>query len=318
MGNFFKRLRQTVFKKTNFKAFFFFLFFSVLIWVLVQFSKNYRQIVTVQVEYINTPKDKIVNKRTDAFEVRMNDNGFNIAWFSFLKPRVQISLDDLEVAEDNLIYNLNDSKIELQQQLDIDLEELTILQDTLAIPFVQKKVKKIPIKSNIEINYAPGYSTNEKLVLKPDSIQVSGASEEIDSLKYIYTEKLNLANVHHDLQGKVALDTTQYNKITFYRNRVNYSLKVEKFTEGRAEVPIEVINAPPQINLSIFPKKVVVIYIVSLKNYKTINKNDFKVVCNYREITGNQTFLIPKLVQKPEGVTSTRLNINKVQFVIKK
>ncbi len=318
MKNFFKRLRSTVFKKTNFKTFFFFLFFSVLIWVLVQFSKNYRQVISINVEYINAPKDKIVKKKNDAFEVRMNDNGFNIAWFSFLKPSIQVGLDDLEVREDYLVYKLEENKLELQQQLDIDLEELTFLQDTLAIPFVQKKVRKIPIKPQIEVNFAPGYSSNEELVIKPDSIQVSGASEEIDSLKYLYTEKLRLTNVQNDLSGRVRLDTIDKKHITFYRNEVNYSLKVEKFTEGRAEVPIEVINAPSNINLSIFPKQVVVTYGVSLENYKTLNKNGFKVICDYGEVSGNQTFLIPKLVEKPAGVTSSRLNINKVQFVIKK
>ena len=318
MKNFFKRLRSTVFKKTNFKAFFFFLFFSVLIWVLVQFGKNYRQVISINVEYIDTPKDKIVKKKNGAFKVRMNDNGFNIAWFSFLKPTVKVGLDDLPIQGNDLIYNIEKDKLELQQQLDVDIDELTFLQDTLAIPFVQKKVRKIPIKSRIEVNFAPGYSSNEELLIKPDSIQVSGASTEIDSLKYLYTEKLRLTNVKNDLNGKVSLDTLDQKNITFYRNQVSYSLKVEKFTEGRAEVPIEVINAPPNINLSIFPREAVVVYVVSLENYKRLNKNGFRVICDYSEVSGNQTFLIPKLVEKPKQVTSSRLNINKVQFVIKK
>ncbi|MEO2060973.1 MAG: CdaR family protein [Mesonia sp.] len=318
MKNLIHKLRNTVFKKTNFKAFFFFLFFSVIIWVLVQFSKNYKQAIAIKVDYIEVPKDKIVKKREDEFSIRLNDNGFNIAWFSFIKPKIEISLEDLSINGNELIYLLEDHKTQLQEQLDIDINEVVFLEDTLTIPYVQKKVRKIPIKSNVEVSYAPGYSSNELLILEPDSVKVSGASAVVDSLDFVETEKLSLENVQNDLKGKVAIDTTNQNEVTFYRTTVNYSQHVEKFTEGRVEVPIEIINAPKSLNLSIFPKRIVVIYVVSLENYKSIAKDNFRVICDYKDLKEGQNFFIPKLVEKPKNVTSTRLNINKVQFVIKK
>ncbi|HIB36926.1 YbbR-like domain-containing protein [Mesonia sp.] len=318
MKNLLHKLRNTVFKKTNFKAFFFFLFFSVVIWVLVQFSKNYKQAVDIKVEYINVPKDKIVKKREDQFSIRLNDNGFNIAWFSFIKPKIEVSLEDLLETENELIFSIESDKQNLQDQLDININDVTFLKDTLAIPYVQKKVRKLLVKPKINVNYAPGYSSNEKLILKPDSIQISGASAVVDSLDFISTEKLNLENVQNNLKGKVFIDTTNFKEVTFYRNNVTYLQKVEKFTEGRAEVPIEVINAPKDLNLSIFPKRIVVIYVVSLENYKSIVKENFRVICDYKDLKEDQNFFIPKLTEKPKNVTSTRLNINKVQFVIKK
>ncbi|MBW2961183.1 CdaR family protein [Mesonia aestuariivivens] len=318
MKNIIKKLRSTVFKKTNFKAFFFFLCFSVVIWILVQFSKNYKQSINVEVEYVNTPKDKIIHKNKDEFSIRLNENGFNIAWFSISKPIIQVDLGELPEYKKELIFVTENHKQELQDQLDIDIDEVTFLKDTLGIPYEQKKVRKIPIKSRLDISYAPGYSSNEVLKLQPDSVKVSGPSEVIDSLKAVYTKQVTLTQVKHDLNGKIGLDTLDAKGATFYTDAVEYELKVEKFTEGRAEVPIEVINAPRAINLSIFPKRIVVIYVVSLENYKSIVKGNFKVVCDYKDLKENQNFLIPKLVEKPKNVTSTRLNINKVQFVIKK
>ena len=318
MKNILHKLRNTVFKKTNFKAFFFFLFFSVVIWVLVQFSKNYKQAVDIRVDYINVPKDKIVKKKEDQFAIRLNDNGFNIAWFSFIKPKVEVSLEDLLVTDNDLIFSIEDYRKNLQEQLDVNINDVTFLKDTLAIPYVQKKVRKLPIKPKIKVNYAPGYSSSDQLILKPDSIQVSGASSVVDSLKFVSTENLSLENVQNNLNGKIAIDTSNFKEVTFYRNSVNYQQKVEKFTEGRAEVPIEVINAPKDLNLSIFPKRIVVIYVVSLENYKSIVKENFRVVCDYKDLKDDQNFFIPKLTEIPENITSTRLNINKVQFVIKK
>jgi len=318
MENYINKLRNTVFKKTNFKAFFFFLFFSIVIWVLVQFGKNYKQEVAIEVNYTHIPKDKIVKKKNDKFSVRLNDKGFNIAWFSFLTPSVEVSLEDLQVKGSELIYTLQDHKDTLQEQLDIDLNEVVFLKDTLVVPFSQKKVRKLPIKSNVHVTYAAGYSSNQKLVLQPDSVEVSGSPKIIDSLQFISTKKLNLNNVQKSLKGKVGLDTKGLDNVTLYNSTTNYSIQVEKFTEGRVEVPIEIINAPKNINLSIFPKKIVVIYVVSLKNYSSIAKSSFKVVCDFKDVKENQNFLIPKLVKKPNNITSTRLNINKVQFVIKK
>jgi YbbR domain-containing protein len=318
MKDFFIKLRNTVFKKTNFKAFFFFLFFSVVIWFLVQFSKSYEQDISVDIQYINAPKDKIVNKNIDNFSVRLTDNGFNLAWFSFIKPKISVNLEDLEVNGGNLIYSIEKNKQALQDRLNIDTDNLLFLKDTLQIPYLQKKVKKIPIVSNIEVSFDPGYSTSEKLILKPDSVTVSGAPQIVDSIKQIKTESLRLNNIKKSLNGKVKLDTTGYGTGTFYELETSYKLKVEKFTEGRAEVPIEIINAPENLNISIFPKKIVVIYVASLENYKTISKSDFRVVCDYKELSEGQNFFIPKLIEEPTKISSARLNLNKVQFIIKK
>ena len=171
---------------------------------------------------------------------------------------------------------------------------------------------------DIEVSYAPGYNSDEQFVIEPDSIEISGSKKVLDSIKSIYTQKVILKNISSNTKGMVGIDTTPYPKVTYYQQEVEYLVKTKKFTEGRLNIPIEILNAPKDASVSIFPKEVIVIYRVSLDGFEMISKNDFVVVCDFSDLSENQNFLIPKIKKKPSSVNVIRLNINKVQFVLKK
>ena len=148
-------------------------------------------------------------------------------------------------------------------------------------------------------------------------VYISGAQKILDTISYLPTKSIELFQVKQKQKGTIAIDENGLDGIELYRHTVDYNLSIEKFTEGKLEIPIEILNPPKGKEVKIFPKQLNVIYKVSLKNFSKITKDDFKLVCDFKDIDETQQFLIPKIVDKPEIVSSVRLNLKKVQFVLK-
>lgn len=313
-----KKLSRTKFERTNFKAFSFFLIFSLLIWVLVQFSKTYEENIRIPIDLVNVPKDKIMSGEDRFLKMKLEENGFKIAWFALFRKDLKVDLSQLEATEGQLVYDVQGNSAKIRQTLELNAEDVTFLEDKIFIDYQQKAVKTVPVKSRIQLDFQPGYDTNDTIRISPDSIKISGPKKILNSIKMVETIPLTLKKVDGSVSGSVAIDTAAKNAITFYANKVNYSLTVEKFTEGKLEIPISVINAPEDMEIILFPKTVQIIFKVSLQNYEQVSKSDFRIVCDYSELEEGQQFFIPKVVKRTKTISNLRININKIEFIIKK
>lgn len=314
-----KALTKTRFKKTNFNSFFFFLFFAVVIWIFVQFSKQYNQIIDIPIKYVNIPLDKLlVENNLSVLKLRMEENGFRIAWFSLFPPTLNVDVSKAVQQNGKLLYFIEDNRNEVLSQLNIRFDNTRFIKDVLVINYQQKKEKKLPVISRVEVDFTAGYSARDPLQLQPDSIKVSGPDALLDTLGSLKTQKLHLKNVKENISGRIAIDTVGLKHLTLYEKDVTYSLDVEKFTEGSVQVPIELINVPEDLNLVIFPKETLIFYQVTLQDYNQVAASDFRVVADFSKVQENQDFLAPQIVKKPAFTTNLRLNEKRIQFIIRK
>ena len=314
-----KKQNKPWIKRGPLKTFLFFLGFSTVIWVFVQFSKQYTTVIELPVSYINIPKDKIILENSQKYlDMRIRDNGLNIAVYKFFPRELMIDLSDAEALNGQLVYNLELHKSAIFSQLRMDYENAGFLQENLKIDYQQRAVKKVSIKSNINLGFSVGYSALEKITFQPDSITISGPENILDTLQQIYTRSLKIGNINKDIEGVIKLDEKNLGTVTFYQDEVNYSVRTDKFTEGKAEIPIEMINVPEKMNVVIFPKAVIVYYQVSLKEFDKVKPTDFKVVVDFKNSFDSDGYLLAEVVQQPKMVNNIRLNENKIQFVIKR
>ncbi|MDT0644352.1 YbbR-like domain-containing protein [Zunongwangia sp. F363] len=314
-----KIIRRRSFKKANVKTFGVFLFFSALTWLLVQLSKEYTQIVQIPLHYTNAPLDKSLSaERPQQVAVRMHDQGFFLLYYRIFRPELTIDLAQTEVNNGNLVYQIEDNRNEISEELGIDFDNSTFLDSSILIPFQPKQERRIAVVPRIKVSYAVGYSAGQGVKIEPDSVTVSGPQNIIDTIKEVPTLEITRTNVNRDISGQVKLDTTNLGRLSFYRDEVGYSLEVEKFTEGSVQIPVEVINVPENLNLAYFPKRILVYYQVNLEDYERVKPTDFRVVCDYSEVNEGEDYFLAKVVERPGFVTNVRLSERKIQFVIKK
>ena len=81
-----------------------------------------------------------------------------------------------------------------------------------------------------------------------------------------------------DIESIVELDVSNYpSYLKFSKTKVLVTGKVDKFTEGKIEVPVQLVNLPEQIILSVFPKEIPVVFYTSLSAYNSIDRDDFRI-----------------------------------------
>ncbi|WP_037320022.1 hypothetical protein [Salegentibacter sp. Hel_I_6] len=313
------RFKRISIKKSSLKSFGFFLLFSSLIWFFVQISKEYTQVIDIPVSYVNIPMDKSISKeKPEHLQLRIQDKGFAIWYYKIFRPEIKLDLGRAIEESGELVYNFEANREYLEEQVNINFEKARFIQETLAIKFQPKKKKLVKVAPRIRLNYAVGYSAGEAVTLRPDSVQVSGPGDIIDTLQTLRTRELQINNINSNVSGKVKIDTSNLGMLSFYTNEVAYSQKVEKFTEGSVSVPVAIRNLPENTNITIFPKKVLVYFQVNLRQYEMVEADNFKVVCDFNDIHEGDDFIIARIVDSPSFVRNLRLNERKIQFVIKR
>lgn len=284
----------------------------------MQFSKHYNQVIEIPVEYINVPPDKLLINNPDNLHLRMKENGFRVAWFSMFPPTLQVDVSKAVEDDGVLRYIIDEHRGDILAQLNIDFDDSQFVKDELAINYEQRQEKKLPVILRIETEYAAGFGAVKGFQISPDSITVSGPDNIIDTLSMLYTRPVKLKNIKEDISSTVGIDTSGIRHLTLYQENVNYSVDVEKFTEGNVVVPIELINVPNNLNVVIFPKETLLFYQVNLKDYNKVTPSDFRVVADFSKVRENQDFLLPEITKEPEFTTNHRINEKRIQFIIKK
>ncbi len=310
------------FKKSNVKTFLFFLIFTSVLWLLIQFSKNYTQEVEVAIRYINLPEDKIFNEKSDQLlRMTLNGNGFRLVNHNWKKPVLAFNVEDAVATnnDDEYLFYINKDSRLLRDKLDFKGRVLSVKKDTLRLQLDINLEKKIPIKLDQDIQYAVGYGSDKGLVVSPDSILISGPSQIIDTLTAISTEYLNLEGLNVDYVSELNISTLDLPSVVKIEpKKVEASILVSKFTEGSQKVPITVYNVPEGVEIKIFPKEINVVYRVGLDKYNEISARDFMVTADYAKASDESAFLTLELSSAPKTIHDVRLQEKQIQFVVLK
>lgn len=303
-------------KKIN--VFLLFLTSAFVILIFTKLSKQYTNTIIFNIEKINVPQEKVIlNDSSAVLALTLKTHGFKWLSYYFNKPKIKVDFTNDVYRKDSVFVWSKSAAFLKNTQFDKQVELLNIKPDTLLFRFGVNLIKKVPVKLNSKISFAPGYDVLDSYVLQPDSIQIIGPNSLVSKINVIETDTLVLTEVRADILQDVRLNLSENEKdLKFSNASVSLKAKVEKFTEGTLKIPVSVINVPKDIKLKFFPKEVSVSYSVNLGNFNTIRNKDFKVVCDYNKITNNQSVLIPELVKYPKLVKNVKVNQQRIEFII--
>lgn len=308
-----------VIKSKRINVFFLFFLLAFIILVLTKLSREYTNTITFNIKPENVPEEVIVlNDSTHQLKVTLTTYGFKWLNYYLKTPRLEIDFnEDVNKTEDYFIWSQAKGFSGINEQFDKNTIIKSINPDTLRFKYDTNAIKYIPVKINTEITYSPGYDILEPIKTIPDSIKVIGPKTMLSKLVSIETEPLILKNVKTPIQKTLNLKVNGIDKkVKLDYTSVQVSATVERFTEGTISVPVLITNVPKGIKLKHFPKNVNVSYYTSLEAFNTIDLMRFKVICNYKDLRGDSTYLTPLLIEQPEGVKSTRLHQKKIEFII--
>lgn len=303
-------------KKVN--IFVLFLVLALLFSVLTKLSKDYTQTVAFSIESINIPEDKlIINDSSHVLDITLTTYGFKLIKYYLANPSIIVDFQNLENNNTHYFWTEKREFSNVVSQFDPNVKIISINPDTIAFRYDVNHVKKVPVILDSDINFSSGFDLISDYSIIPDSIKVIGPRVLTDSISEIVTKQLIMEDVNSNLLVSVELNLPENTEdLKFSHNQVQISAEVERFTEGSIIVPINIINIPDGIKLKYYPKEISVVYYTSLSNFKSISSSSFIVECDYKALNFNDTYLIPKIVQKPDKVKNVRLNEKRIEFIL--
>tara|TARA_B100000809_G_C15114440_1_gene521852 strand:- start:1475 stop:2407 length:933 start_codon:yes stop_codon:yes gene_type:complete len=302
------------------KTFISFLVASFFIWLLITFSKEYTTVITYAVIYKNIPQNKLLQEAPiKEIDITVKASGFKILRSNLKNQKIQLEASALKRKKNAKFYFLTSNQvIKIQKQLLSGLELLEIAEDTIYLNLGILSSKKVALKPNLEINYHIGYALLNDIKITPDSIIISGPESQVKKINYLELVALKLNDVKSNFLEEVAILKSN-NNFKFSTLKTTISGNVDKFTEGKLQIPFRTKNLPKDINLVTLSEKVEVVFVVALSNFSKISEASFKVECDYLISKNNNLgYLIPKVILMPDFIKSVKIIPKKIDFLIQK
>ncbi len=303
------------------KIFSLFLLCSGLAWFVSNLTERYTSTTSFDLEYINVP-DSLLFKGSsnDKLDVKLNCSGFQFLRYNF-SPRV-VQLDLSYIKKKGSKYYLPQEtcikQIEGQLPPSITLVDVDN-RDTLYFALYRLYSKSVPVVTRLKIDYAQNYMLDGTLKMEPTEVTLSGPKNEIDTIGNVRTSTAILKDVSNDFSKNLALvKSVKLLNTKYSTNEVRITGKVARFSEKIVEVPVEVINLEPDMQIKTFPNKVSVLCKGKIERLKKVKASDFRVVADFNTVKDTKSSMITlNLANKPEGLFDIKLLEKEVEYILK-
>ncbi len=304
----------------------FFLILSIVFWFMKALGKQYTEEINYPVRYKNFPSQKVqIGNLPEKLNLKVTAQGYTLLRFKLSSRYLPISFN----LNAFTIYRLpghDSSEFFLQtiytkdyitKQLSSDFEIISIKPDTLYFRFANIRSKVVPVKPKFTYQLGKQMILKAGLIIKPDSILISGPEFIIDTLSGIETLSSNLGMISRSREVMVKIAPIE--NLYIKTKEVSVGFNVEQFTEKTIQIPITAINIPDSIQIKTFPQSVQLICQVGLSNYDKLHPSSFKVVVNYNEIFQSETGKLKvEIIMQPDFIRAVNFTPKTVEYLIEK
>ena len=263
------------------------LIIAVLIWLLIKLSEDHTTTIEYPIASVNLSADKVMVDKSDSMVVlRVKAHGFKLISVKYFQKRYPIVVDFKKLKPKKITAHSYESCIvasqilsEISSQLKYSNELLSISPDTLFLELEDFIQKKIPIRLNLDVNFEKQHHLYSPIKYFPNSVVVKGPYSVISKLEYVQTERIELNNLKDDITFSVDIQKPFNNSlVTLSGTEINVELDVEEFTEANFDIaldftPIDSGMVNKELRIKTFPEKVNVVFMVALKDYKSIKED---------------------------------------------
>lgn len=295
---------------------------STLFWFLVVLSKDYNDVISIPVRYVNVPNGKvIINELPRQVSVELRSFGFNLLKFRIFNPEEELLIDvsqQIRMKNSNLGYVATNSRLyRFSSQMNTNIQLIRIHPDTLFFIFDDKRMKKIKVIPDIDLSFTDQHDLSGEIRVTPSEVKLTGPSRYMDSVQFLRTEKIALSNLEKPVRQKIQVKIPPtLNGMVSEPSTVEVLIPVDKFTEGSVSVPVTVENAPAGYHVKTYPEQVKIIYLVALSNYEKIKPEQFNLVADLKSATGSSTRIKVQVKNASPFVRNIRIQPEKVEFIL--
>jgi YbbR domain-containing protein len=310
-------IKLSAVERRRLSVFFTCLVLSALAWFFTTLSNPYNYTVKRVLVYKNIPQKRAFHSlQSDTIQVTVSGTGWQMLFSKMNDENRMINVDLEPLSKGNTVM-LN-SQIAQIPVNNVNHPVIAFSPDTLYFDFLNRSVRRVPIKLQAGIKYQPQFAQSNNVALKPAYVTLEGPSNRIDSIKQWLTDSLIATNVNGTIRATVGLQHGESN-ISVYPKSVDVVVPVDEFTEKTLEIPVKLVNNNDFYNVTIFPQKVKVTFITSLKRYAETNEDFFEAESDLSLWKDHGYSMLPvKLTTLPPFCRVISVEPSTVDFIVKK
>ena len=310
--------KLNIFNYKTLNNFLIFLLISILFSTIVKLTKVHTKSISYKINLIDIPDDKIItNQSVDSIKLTVSSFGFDFIKYYLSNQVINISSNDILDNSQSYVITQSNSYSQIDNFITPKFELVSINFDSLFFDYDRLRTKNIPVVLNSSINFSQGFDYFENFNLTPDSIEVIGSELVLESINAIKTKELVLDNLKSSVSLDLELDISNNANLKYSNKSVNVFIDVEKSTESILDIPVSIINIPSEVNINYYPKIIKISFTVSLDNYQDYSSKDFKIICDFNQISKNGE-LNAIVINQPNLIKNLRLINNEIQYVFLK
>ena len=189
-----------------------------------------------------------------------------------LRPYIHGEQGTIHVTSDALRRSISDILQGTSQLIETHPESLTC-------SYYTEREKTVPVVFAGTITPANEYQLSDAPQLNARSVKIFGQEKQLATIDTIYTEAVDITELSDTTTIRVALAHPA--NVRTEMDSLSLRVNIERFTEKKFMVPIQVIGAPEGYTMRLFPHEVEVNVRVSINHFAKVQPSDVRVTCTY-------------------------------------
>jgi len=299
-------------------AFFTCLVLAALAWLCITLSNPYNYTVKRVLSYKNIPQKRSFHSlQSDTVDVTIKGTGWQMLY------TMMHSGSNALVADLSPLNTGNYVVLGTQQNQIVDgnanHDVISFNPDTLYFDFLDRMIKRVPIKLLSNISYQQQFAQANTPVLRPSYITIVGPTDRLNKITEWDTDSLLVKKASETIRARINLQPVNEGNITIYPKAVDVVYPVDEFTEKTLEIPVKLVNNNEFYNVKVFPQKVTVTFVTSLRRYAETGEDYFEAQAdlNLWKNKGYSTLPV-KLTRIPPFCKVISIDPQNIDFIVKK
>jgi len=288
--------------------------FAVILWGSISLSDIYYTNVDVKLTLTNFPQNYTTGSiLPEKIRLRVKGQGWRLVSIN-VGPETEFRVS---VGGDSGRQDINLYKhLESNRWLLSEVEIMNIYPDSINF-FVERIIsKKLAVVSGLNLGFKPGYGLASDIVLRPDTIVVTGPLSLLKNMNEIKTEDKSLTLLDSRTETEVSLPV--FNGFNFSINLIAVVLDVQKIVDKQFEdITVEVIDIPSRKEVVLLPNKIGFNVRGGIEILGKLKQDQFRAYIRYQSLVQDTTGSVTPVLEMPNNVILQYLKPDKLRYVIR-
>ena len=307
--------------RSDYSKFFSFIAFTLaaaVLWFLFRYNNTYVENTSVKVQWSNVPVDIELdeNYKTVEIPVKVQASGFRLLWLNYESAASTIDFNTaISSRNGELIFRPENSRKIINAAIGEKIKVLEIDNTPISIGYEKFASKKVPLNKNFKLNFMGNYQEVGESSFNEEEVTITGNDDLIKTIDFLNIKLDNIA-ISDSLVVKEVNLNALYPKLRIEPPTVTYTVRAAQMTEGSMRIPITLINKPVDAKIKLIPEIVTVVFSCRLKDYESVQPDDFKVAIDLQNFNSGDTTAVPIVTFTNEVVNEARVQPQSVQILI--